>query len=92
MSASGTLSKPDKIKNSLILTTAALLAALAFWRAYSFDNNNTALVFAEVAAAYVIIQAAVESTTFPNERFKDCSTYALKVISAVIAVLVVYAA
>ncbi|MGL6175938.1 MAG: hypothetical protein ACRC1U_02920 [Vibrionaceae bacterium] len=85
------LGASSKCKNWLILFTALPLAIFAFVRAYCYDQDNTALVFAEVAAAYVVIQTAIESASFTNELLKDCITYALKVISAVIAVFAVYA-
>lgn len=92
MSSSGPSTNADYTKNWIIALTALPLAAYAFWRAYFDDQANTTLVFAEVAAAYVVIQAAIESASITNVRMKEYLTYFIKVISAVIAACAVYAA
>lgn len=82
----------SKCNNWLLVLTAVPLVAFAFIRAYFYDKSNNALVFAEVAAAYVVIQTAIESARFNNEKSRAYAAYILKIASAVIGVLAVYTA
>ncbi|MCX2201128.1 hypothetical protein LDO48_14175 [Pantoea agglomerans] len=86
------LTDDEKYLNLCIAITTIFLAGILFSRAYWFDNGNTALVFAEVAAAYVIIQSGIECAKIPNEILKLALNYILKTASAAIAVIVVYSA
>ena len=92
MSSSGPSTNSDHRKNCVIALIAVPLSAFAFCRAYFYDQTNTTLVFAEVAAAYVVIQAAIESASITNVRVKEYLTFFIKVISAVVAACAVYAA
>lgn len=86
------LTKSEKNLNVFIAILTIALAVTLFSRAYCYDNDKTALVFAEVAAAYVITQSGIESAKIPNETLKSALTYILKTVSALIAVFAVFSA